>query len=539
MTKDGPDRILAILGVACVAAVAVWAAATAACLLHGAPSPTLNATGQATIRLVARPALGPDAWTPPLGVPTLTFWACQATWITTGASIGIALVRRRQENPLILKAPGFTKHPAGLIVPHPVQGRLTLGRAGRHLLAGEPDASVAVIGPTGCGKTAGLAIPAILEWRGPLLAASVKSDLLAATRTHRDGVGSIQVYDPGGTGTAGWDPVHHATTWADAQRMAAWLCDAARPSGASLNESDYWITQAAKALGPHLYTAAHAGAGIDQVIAWIDTEEEDALHKILRRLPGPDSSAVQQHLQALWMKDERLRSSVYATVEAVLLPYADPGAQAAARLTPIDFQGWLGGDNSLYLVAPSHEQARLRPIFTVITQAALRAAYSTANTNGGRLPYNCLVLLDEAGNIAPLPDLATYATTARSHGISLVTVWQDIAQLRARYGTSAQTVLGNHRSRVFGAGIADQDTLRYLSALIGDTRRDDHQHSTDLTNGRRTRSEHITWRPAAPLDALRRLPNDTAILVYGNQPAVQMRLRPWYRDRHLSRRGRT
>ena len=36
-------------------------------------------------------------------------------------------------------------------------------------------------------------------------------------------------------------------------------------------------------------------------------------------------------------------------------------------------------------------------------------------------------MLDEAGNIAPLRDLPGYASTARSHGISLVTVWQDLA----------------------------------------------------------------------------------------------------------------
>jgi type IV secretion system protein VirD4 len=506
-------------------------------VLHAVPTPTLDATADAVLRLLARPVAGPHAWNPPLAVPAVTFWVCQATWIAAVAAAGVLLLHRRHETGLVLKSPGFTKHPAGLVVPRPIPGRLTLGHAGRRLLASEAHASVAVIGPTGCGKTAGLAIPAILEWNGPLLAASVKTDLLATTRTHRDRLGTVQIYDPGGTGNAGWDPVHHSATWADAQRMASWLCEAARPSTSSLNEADYWITQAAKALGPHLYTAAHAGAGIDQVVSWIDTEDEDALHKILRTVPGADATLVQQHLQALWMKEDRLRSSVYATVEAVLLPYADPGAQAAAHLAALDFDSWLAGDNTLYLVAPSHEQARLRPIFTVITQAALRAAYSTANTHGGRLPRNCLVLLDEAGNIAPLPDLATYATTARSHGISLVTVWQDIAQLRSRYGTSAQTVLGNHRSRVFGAGIADQDTLRYLSALIGDTRRDEHQHSTELTSGRRTRSEHITWRPAAPLDALRRIPNDTAILLHGNQPAVQMRLRLWYRDRPLRDRA--
>ena len=35
-----------------------------------------------------------------------------------------------------------------------------------------------------------------------------------------------------------------------------------------------------------------------------------------------------------------------------------------------------------------------------------------------------------------------------------------------------------------------------------------------------------------------RIPNDTAILLYGNQPAAQIRLRPWYRERQLRDRAR-
>ena len=39
--------------------------------------------------------------------------------------------------------------------------------------------------PTGGHKTTGLAIPALLEWQGPVLATSVKSDLLVDTVAHR------------------------------------------------------------------------------------------------------------------------------------------------------------------------------------------------------------------------------------------------------------------------------------------------------------------------------------------------------------------
>ncbi len=59
----------------------------------------------------------------------------------------------------------------------PPPGRLVLGRAGRRLVAAEPAQSVIVFGPTQSHKTSGFAVPALLEWSGPVLAASVKTDL--------------------------------------------------------------------------------------------------------------------------------------------------------------------------------------------------------------------------------------------------------------------------------------------------------------------------------------------------------------------------
>ena len=73
-----------------------------------------------------------------------------------------------------------------LRVAEPVPGRLTLGRVGRRLLAAEERAVGDRDRPDRQShKTTGLAIPALLEWQGPVLATSVKSDLLRDTLARR------------------------------------------------------------------------------------------------------------------------------------------------------------------------------------------------------------------------------------------------------------------------------------------------------------------------------------------------------------------
>ena len=136
-------------------------------------------------------------------------------------------------------------------------------------------------------------------------------------------------------------------------------------------------------------------------------------------------------------------------------------------------------------------------------------------------------MLDEAAHIAPLPELDGLAATCASHGIQLVTVWQDLAQVRARYGARAPTVLNNHRAKVFLPGIADPDTLEYASRLIGDEEIDDAVHTRDAAGGRSTTSTRGPRRLLPP-EELRCLGRGDAVLVYGTLPPARMHLRPWW-----------
>ena len=135
---------------------------------------------------------------------------------------------------------------------------------------------------------------------------------------------------------------------------------------------------------------------------------------------------------------------------------------------PFEPQQLLGGPHTLYLCAPAHDQRRLRGYFTALTQQVLSYTFDRATRAGRPLDPPLLVVLDEAARIAPLPELDGLAATSASHGIQIVTVWQDLAQVKGRYGARAPTVINNHRAKLFLPGIADPDTLEYASRLIGD-----------------------------------------------------------------------
>jgi type IV secretion system protein VirD4 len=418
--------------------------------------------------------------------------------------------------------------PLRVDVARPVPGRLTLGsfpgRVRPNGLAVESGQSLVVVGPTQSGKTTCLAVPAILGWRGPVVAASVKSDLLRHTLGACRARGRVWCVDP--TGSTGmraseWSPLPACREWRGASRIAADLCETAKADGTTA-DGEFWYATAAKLLAPLLFAAARDGRTMAEVVRWVDTQEMAEVSDVLER------HAVGEALDAArasWYRDDRTRSSVYTTAETVLAPFA---RQAAAHLPfvaaePFEPRHLLGGMHTVFLCAPAHDQRHLRGFFTALTQQILGHAFAVATRTGRPLDPPLLVVLDEAAHIAPLPELDGLAATCASHGIQLVTVWQDLAQVKGRYGARAPTVLNNHRAKLFLPGIADPDTLEYASRLIGD---EEVAHPSVTRDGRGARSTTSTptARRLLPPEELRCLPRGSAVLVYGTLPPARLRL---------------
>jgi type IV secretion system protein VirD4 len=470
---------------------------------------------------------------PPVGV--LYLGPIAEVGIVVGCWRRFARARRRATGPgaATWATSGDLAH---LMVRSSEPGRVVLGRLGSRLVATEARHSVLVLGPTQSGKTSALAIPALLEWQGPVVATSVKSDLVRDTATWRERLGRVQVYDPTGVSGrqgASWSPLLGATSWGGARRVAAALCSVARPHGGTVEDGDFWYATAEKLLAPMLFAAAINGLQMSDVVRWVDGGEVDEVLDLLEEAAAPEALLA---AEASFRREARQLSSVYTTAETVLAAFSDPAVLAASSRAEICAERLLDGEaHTLYLVAPTHEQARLAPVFVALVREILTAAYACAESRGGELAAPLLVVLDEAANIAPLDDLDALASTAASHGIQLLSVFQDLAQIEARYGRRAATVLNNHRAKVVFPGISDGATLQQMSELIGESEELAQGENLD-PDGRRGVSRSWRERRLAPADRLRRLATGEAVLLYGNLPPVQLHQRPFYEDRELRTR---
>ena len=419
-----------------------------------------------------------------------------------------------------------------LRVEGPQKSRIVLGRHGRHLLAAEPQSSVIAFGPTRKSfKTSSLAIPAVRDWDGPVIATSVKSDLLHATLEQRRERGKVMIFDP--LGVTGYEsvrasPLTSCRTWPGSVRMAHWLAISAATAARDLTDADFWHRAAEKLLAPLLFAAATSSGEMADVIRWLNEGEaaDGEVGSCIAATAEPEPlSAWTANLK----RDERQRSSINTTAETILSAFADPLVLAnSARPDYLPADLLAGNADTLYLCAPRHEQERLSALFAMMITELLAMVDVSAIASGHPLDPALLVVLDEAANIAPVPHLDQIAATGAGQGVQLLSVFHDLSQIQSCYGKLALSIVNNHVAKVFGAGIGDPPTLEYVRQVTGST--EVSQHSETAGEGRRSSTEGSTHRDLAPAHVVRAIAPKRAILVYAHLAAARLQLLPWFEE---------
>jgi type IV secretion system protein VirD4 len=232
--------------------------------------------------------------------------------------------------------------------------------------------------------------------------------------------------------------------------------------------------------------------------------------------------------------DPRNRGTTYMSAGSLLAAYRFPGV-ATGNAGTITVDAFLdGGPNTIYVVAAERQQRLLAPLVVAMLASILDAVAERAN-RGDLLDPTLRVLLDEAANIAPLRALPAYLSQAAGQGVRFATIWQSLAQIRARYRDGADAILANGTTKLFMGPVGDEATLFYLTRLLGDERVP--LHSKAVSDGRSRVTMTQSFRPKVTANGLQQLELDRALLIEGRLPPAVVRVTPWWEDRGLRRRA--
>ncbi|MEU3907704.1 type IV secretory system conjugative DNA transfer family protein [Streptomyces goshikiensis] len=415
--------------------------------------------------------------------------------------------------------------------------RVTAGRGLRtkKVVAAQPNISATVFGVPGSSKTTGLVLPNAAEWEGPLVVTTTKAADLDVIYARRRSFGPVWVIAPAGIpGRAGdhWSPVEYCTDAKAADRMASWLAEAS--SSADDKRAAPWIDQAKSVLKGILLAAQLSGGGISDMRRWISLGK-DAVDHVRAILLAHGFADVADDYASPWLRlHEDGIGSIQFSLNVLARVFADEEVRETCARSDFTFEEWLDKRGTICIIASEADADRFAPLISSLIAGAIHAAESRYNATGKPIDPSVGVLVDEAGNMLRYPRLPNILTTGRGMGITMLTVWHDLSQLRESLGVQkANTVLSASGLRMLLPGCGDLETLRYFSGLYGRT-------EVMKTSHGRSRGEHSTNTQAtetdlAPVHSLQQLPDFTAIAQYTNLPPIKVKMRLTFRDKDLKK----
>ena len=288
------------------------------------------------------------------------------------------------------------------------------------------DVLVAFMAPRS-GKSTALAIPAILEAPGAVIATANKSDLVLATRALRqkDTNCPAALFDPMGImhePQAIWfDLLSGVRGVSDANALAEHFMQTARDDSRG---GDFWSSAAHDLLASLILAAACTpGRTLHDVYTWLTNTVNPEPVELLRaagHFPVAGSVAGRQG-GAPETRDgiyETARTAAACLQDAAIMAWVTPQPDLAV----FDPAGFVLSRQTIYLLSKDADGISAAPLVAAVTDQVLQAATAQAERNGGRLDPPLVAVLDEAANICRIQRLPQLYSYAGSQGIQLMTI---------------------------------------------------------------------------------------------------------------------
>jgi type IV secretion system protein VirD4 len=518
---------------------AILCAAAAACvllLLARLPGPAAPAPPPPTTRSAAtHPGVGtppPRDRRRPLGI------LLAATALAAGT---VALLKRRdraRRTALHSTAHGTARwgtpdhllRPAGFI----------LGRHHDRLLRYRGETHLLTIAPTGSGKGVGAVLPNLLDYPGSILVTDIKGENHAVTaRYRRTALGQpIAALDPFGLvgGTARYNPLDLIDPQSpDAYDLARLLATTLVVPELDRHEP-FWDDEAASLLTAMILHVTHRVPPPHRHLGTVRSHlslGEAGLHNLLDDMTRTDAchGLLRMAANRIRQKEPRLLANVLASTHRHTELLDSPNLLATLTTSTFQMADLKRRPQTLYLILPPHHLHSHGRWLRLLIASALRVLTATP----GQPQHNVLLLLDEFPVLGRLPAVEEAIAYARSYGITIWMLIQDLSQLRQVYRTSWETLLANTRIKQ-AFGTADEATADYLSRLTGQAtvRVESHNLSRGSTTSRgwlpqrqHGLAHHLgeTGRRLLLPDEIRRLPaNRQLLFLSGHPPLLTARL---------------
>lgn len=162
---------------------------------------------------------------------------------------------------------------------------------------------------------------------------------------------------------------------------------------------------------------------------------------------------------------DRTEGSIKITFATNMQLFVDERINKTCSSTTFNFEDFRKEPTILYICYPEHKANYISPFIAPFLSKMFNDFIECFNKKS--LPITFLI--DEAGNIGQITNLANKVSTIRSREISVNICLQGLTQLYQVYGRdNAKSILNNLKTKMIFPSISDEDALNYISNLCGE-----------------------------------------------------------------------
>ncbi|MCL2369690.1 MAG: type IV secretory system conjugative DNA transfer family protein [Firmicutes bacterium] len=200
----------------------------------------------------------------------------------------------------------------------------------------------------------------------------------------------------------------------------------------------------------------------------IATNTENDCEELLKYFLGrPDTSRARSLSKQVIGSSDKTRNSYLSTLFDKLNLFADLSLCSLTSENDIDFTSLADKPTALFLQIPDERETR-HPLAAMVILQAYKELVRVANEKQDlTLPRPVYFLLDEFGQLPPIPKLEQMITVGRSRNIWLHLVIQSYAQLAKVYDEKVSEIIKSNTNIQVFIGSTDQKTIEEFSKRCG------------------------------------------------------------------------
>ncbi|WP_373927178.1 MULTISPECIES: VirD4-like conjugal transfer protein, CD1115 family [Clostridia] len=395
--------------------------------------------------------------------------------------------------------------------------------------------NVLVVGGSGAGKSRTYAIPNIMQCNCSMVITDPKAELLRKTGgvLERNGY-EVRVFDLINPETSWcYNPFAYVRDDKDVLKLINNLIRNTTPKGAQSSDPFWEKSETALLQALMLYLLHEAPLEeqnfpmIMEMLGSAQVKEDDEdyqspLDILFERLEmrDPESIAVKQYAiykQAAGKTAKSILISVGVRLAAFNL-------KQIANLTCTDeLDLYSIGEKkvALFCCIPDADTSMNYLVGMIYSNLFQTLYYVADRKYGGRLPIPVHCIMDEWPNVALPDDFDKILATMRSRGISCSIIIQNIAQMKALFKDSYESLIGNCDEFLYLGG-NEKEGHKYVSELLGKETLDTNTYGqTKGRSGSYSVNYQQTGRELLTPDEIRLLDNRKAILfIRGERPIM-------------------